>query len=68
MVSFRIADDIPLVKGKEVIDTSYIFNFGGYRLSDGYGIGRARVFDGERLELKTDFCLWLLITSIIRLA
>lgn len=55
MVSFRIADDIPLVKGKEVIDTSYIFDFGDYGLSDGYGTGRARVFSGERLELKTDF-------------
>ncbi|MGL5599988.1 MAG: hypothetical protein ACRDD5_03700 [Silvania sp.] len=55
MVSFRIADDVPLVKGKEVIDTSYIFDFGDYGLSDGYGTGRARVFSGERLELKTNF-------------
>lgn len=55
MVSFRIADDVPLVKGKEVIDTSYIFDFGDYGLSDGYGTGRARAFSGERLELKTDF-------------
>lgn len=54
-VSFRIADDVSLVKGKEVIDTSYIFDFGDYGLSDGYGTGRARAFSGERLELKTDF-------------
>ena len=43
-VSFRIADNIALVKGKEVIDTSYIFDFGDYGLSDGYGTGRAKVF------------------------
>lgn len=55
MVSFRIADDIPLVKGKKVIDTSYIFDFGDYGLSDGYGTGQAKAFSGERIELKTDF-------------
>ncbi|WP_240156270.1 hypothetical protein [Pantoea stewartii] len=55
MVSFRIAGDNPLVKGKEVIDNSYIFDFGDYGLSDGYGTGRAKVFSGERLALKTDF-------------
>ncbi|MEW6483843.1 MAG: hypothetical protein AB1423_04260 [Pseudomonadota bacterium] len=55
IVSLRIADDVPLVEGKEVIDTSYIFDFGDYGLSDGYGTGRARAFSGERLELKTDF-------------
>jgi len=54
-VSFRIADDIPLVKGKDVIDTSYIFDFGDYGLSDGYGTGQAKAFSGERIELKTDF-------------
>ncbi|QKJ87189.1 hypothetical protein PMPD1_2244 [Paramixta manurensis] len=54
-VSFRIAGDNPLVKGKEVIDTSYIFDFGDYGLSDGYGTGRAKAFSGERLDLKTDF-------------
>ena len=55
MVNFRIADDVPLVKGKEVIDTSYIFDFGDYGLSDGYGTGRAKAFSGELIELKTDF-------------
>lgn len=55
MVSFRIADDVPLVKGKEVIATNYIFDFGDYGLSDGYGTGRARAFSGEKLELETDF-------------
>lgn len=54
-VSFRIADDVPLVKGKEVIDTSYIFDFGDYGLSDGYGTGLAKAFSGVRQELKTDF-------------
>ncbi|ELQ9312226.1 hypothetical protein R3D73_005276 [Serratia marcescens] len=53
-VSFRIADDVPLVKGKEVIDTSYIFDFGDDGLSDGYGSGRAKVFSGKYLDLKTD--------------
>ncbi|MEW6484441.1 MAG: hypothetical protein AB1423_07340 [Pseudomonadota bacterium] len=54
-VSFRIADDVPLVKGKEVIDTSYIFDFGDYGLSDGYGTGRAKVFSEKILVLNTDF-------------
>ncbi|MFJ7173127.1 hypothetical protein [Citrobacter freundii] len=53
-VSFRIADNIPLVKGKEVIETSYIFDFGDYGLSDGYGTGRAKEVSGD-LDLKTDF-------------
>ncbi|MDM2761659.1 hypothetical protein OGY33_00060, partial [Citrobacter sp. Cpo032] len=50
----RIADNIPLVKGKEVIETSYIFDFGDYGLSDGYGTGRAKEVSGD-LDLKTDF-------------
>ncbi|HCU0297164.1 TPA: hypothetical protein OUE56_004125 [Citrobacter sedlakii] len=54
-VSFRIADNIALVKGKEVIDTSYIFDFGDYGLSDGYGTGRAKVFSEKILDLNTDF-------------
>jgi len=54
-VSFRIADNVPLVKGKEVINTNYIFDFGEYGLSDGYGTGQAKAFSGEWLELKTDF-------------
>ena len=53
-VSFRIADNIPLVKGKEVIETSYIFDFGDYGLSDGHGTGRAKEVSGD-LDLKTDF-------------
>ena len=55
MVNFRIADDVPLAKGKEVIDTSYIFDFGDYGLSDGYGTGRAKVFSEKILVLNTDF-------------
>lgn len=54
MVSFRIADNVALVKGKEVIDTSYIFDFGDYGLSDGYGTGRARAFSEKTLDLNTD--------------
>ncbi|MGC6106039.1 hypothetical protein [Enterobacter kobei] len=53
-VSFGIADDNPLVTGKEVFDTDYIFDFGEYGLSDGYGTGRAKVASGD-LDLKTDF-------------
>jgi hypothetical protein len=52
-VSFRIADDNPLVKGKEVIDTNYIFDFGNYGFSDGYGTGRAKEISGD-LDLNTD--------------
>jgi len=54
-VSFRIADTVALVKGKEVIDTSYIFDFGDDGLSDGYGTGRAKVYSGKTLNLNTDF-------------
>ncbi|WP_186379335.1 hypothetical protein [Yersinia massiliensis] len=54
MVSFKIADNHPLVKGKKVIDTSYIFDFGDYGLSDGYGTGRAKEVSGD-LNLKKDF-------------
>ncbi|MEC5343090.1 hypothetical protein ABRZ24_10860 [Brenneria populi] len=53
-VSFKIADNHPLVKGKKVIETSYIFDFGDYGLSDGYGTGRAKEVSGD-LDLKTDF-------------
>ncbi|BEM75214.1 hypothetical protein SME36J_46370 [Serratia marcescens] len=53
-VSFKIADNNPLVKGKKVIETSYIFDFDDYGLSDGYGTGRAKEASGD-LDLKTDF-------------
>lgn len=53
-VSFSIAGNIQLVKGKEVIETSYIFDFGDYGLSDGYGTGKAKEVSGD-LDLKTDF-------------
>ncbi|QKJ85135.1 hypothetical protein PMPD1_0152 [Paramixta manurensis] len=65
-VSFRIAGDNPLVKGKEVIDTSYIFDFGAYGLSDGYGTGRAKAFSGERLDLKTDFFPMVFINHMFK--
>lgn len=53
-VSFRIADNIVLVKRNDVINTSYIFDFGEYGLSDGYGTGRAKGFSEKRLHLNTD--------------
>ncbi|HHL2502326.1 TPA: hypothetical protein ACQ301_004459 [Yersinia enterocolitica] len=53
-VSFKIADNNPLVTGKKVIETSYIFDFDDYGLSDGYGTGRAKEASGD-LDLKTDF-------------
>jgi hypothetical protein len=53
-VSFKIADNNPLVKGKDVIETNYIFDFDDYGLSDGYGTGRAKDVSGD-LDLKTDF-------------
>lgn len=53
-VSFKIADNNPLIKGKKVIDTNYIFDFDDYGLSDGYGTGRAKETSGD-LELKAEF-------------
>ncbi|WP_032815316.1 hypothetical protein, partial [Yersinia mollaretii] len=53
-VSFKIADDHPLLQGKEVIETNYIFDFDDYGFSDGYGTGRAKEASGD-LDLKTDF-------------
>ncbi|NWA61153.1 hypothetical protein HX773_09625 [Pantoea sp. B9002] len=43
-----------MVKGNEVIETSYIFDFADYGLSDGYGTGKAKEVSGD-LTLKTDF-------------
>lgn len=62
-VSFKIADDNPLVKGKEVIETSYIFDFGDYGLSDGYGTGRAKKVGGD-LDLKTEFFPMIIINQM----
>lgn len=53
-VSFKIADDNPLVKGKEVFATNYIFDFDDYGLSDGYGTGRAKEFNGN-IYLRAEF-------------
>ncbi|MRS88551.1 hypothetical protein GJV04_00665 [Enterobacteriaceae bacterium RIT714] len=53
-VSFRLSADNPLAKGKKVIATNYIFDFGRYGLSDGYGTGRAKDASGD-LNLKADF-------------
>jgi hypothetical protein len=53
-VSFQLSTNNPLAKGKEVIATNYIFDFGRYGLSDGYGTGRSKEVSGD-LNLKTDF-------------
>ncbi|MCE0811718.1 hypothetical protein [Buttiauxella sp. S04-F03] len=53
-VSFQIADDNPLLKGKEVIETNYIFDFDDYGFSDGYGTGKAKETNGN-IELRTIF-------------
>ena len=53
-VSFKIADNNPRVKGKEVIETNYIFDFDDYGFSDGYGTGKAKETSGD-LVIRTDF-------------
>ncbi len=53
-VSFTLAENHPLAKGKVVIETSYIFDFDKYGLSDGYGTGKAKTVSGD-LDIKTDF-------------
>ena len=53
-VSFKIANNNPLVQGKEVIETHYIFDFDDYGFSDGYGTGKAKEVRGD-LTLKTHF-------------
>ncbi|MFI8418170.1 hypothetical protein ACQKDS_16940 [Serratia sp. NPDC078593] len=65
MVSFKIADNHPLAKGKKIIDTSYIFDFGDYGLSDGYGTGRAKVMSGD-LDLKTDLFPEIFISHLFK--
>lgn len=53
-VSFELSRNNPLVKAKEVIATNYIFDFGRYGLSDGYGTGRAKEANGD-LNIQADF-------------
>ncbi|WP_032815701.1 hypothetical protein, partial [Yersinia mollaretii] len=53
-VSFTLADDNPLVQGKNLIETNYIFDFDDYGFSDGYGTGKAKETSGD-LDLKTNF-------------
>ncbi|MFJ1229980.1 hypothetical protein [Yersinia proxima] len=65
MVSFKIADNHPLAKGKKVINTSYIFDFGDYGLSDGYGTGRAKEVSGD-LDLKTDLFPEVFISHLFK--
>lgn len=65
LVSFRITDNHPLVKGKKVIDTSYIFDFDSYGLSDGYGTGWAKEVSGN-LDLKTDFFPEIFVSNVFK--
>ncbi|WP_330983548.1 MULTISPECIES: hypothetical protein [Enterobacterales] len=53
-VSFQLSMNNSLAKGKEVIATNYIFDFGRYGLSDGYGTGRAKEANGD-LNIQADF-------------
>ncbi|CAM3746359.1 hypothetical protein RAVI111496_09410 [Rahnella victoriana] len=53
-VSFMLSSASPLVKGKQVIENNYIFDFDDYGLSDGYGTGRAKEMNGN-LDLETVF-------------
>ncbi|MFD3227298.1 hypothetical protein, partial [Rahnella aceris] len=62
-VSFRIADNNPLVQGKKGFATNYIFDFDDYGFSDGYGTGRAIMVSGN-LELKTDFFPMVIINQM----
>ncbi|WP_240782845.1 MULTISPECIES: hypothetical protein [unclassified Rahnella] len=62
-VSFKIADNNPLVQGKKGFATNYIFDFDDYGFSDGYGTGRAIMASGN-LELKTDFFPMVIINQM----
>ncbi|MBF7978527.1 MULTISPECIES: hypothetical protein [Rahnella] len=53
-VSFTLPPSSLLVKGKNVIETNYIFDFDDYGLSDGYGTGRAKEINGN-INLNTIF-------------
>lgn len=64
-VSFKIADSNLLVKGKEVIETNYIFDFNNYGLSDGYGTGGAKEVRGN-LNLTTDFFPMVFINHMFK--
>ncbi|MGP6471346.1 hypothetical protein [Rahnella aceris] len=64
-VSFKIADGNPLVKGKEVFATNYIFDFDDYGFSDGYGTGRAKEVSGD-LDLKTNFFPMIFINNLFK--
>lgn len=64
-VSFKIADNHPLVKEKKVIETSYIFDFDDYGLSAGYGTGRAKKASGD-LDLRTAFFPEIFISHLFK--
>lgn len=53
-VGFRLSDDVSLVDGKKVFDTSYLFDFKDNGIVNTYGTGPAQDISGD-LNLKTDF-------------
>jgi hypothetical protein len=53
-VTFKLFDDNSLAAGKKNLETNYIFDFGDYGFSDGYGAGSARPFIGDIVQ-KTIF-------------
>jgi hypothetical protein len=62
-VTFKISDDVPLVVGKENLETNYIFDFDDYGFSDGYGTGEAKVSQGN-IDIKTDFFPMVIVNDL----
>lgn len=53
-VHFRLSDNAPLSKGKNVFDTSYLFDFRDWGIVNTYGTGTAKNVSGN-LNVTTDF-------------
>ncbi|WP_240494304.1 hypothetical protein [Pantoea sp. 1.19] len=65
-VGFRVSDDNPLVKGKEVIETSYDFDLLGNGNCGGvFGVKQVNAAGGD-LDIKTDFFPMIYIRHIPR--
>lgn len=62
-VSFKIADNVKLTQGKDLITTNYIFDFDKYGFSDGYGTGEAKEVSGD-MAIHTDFFPLVIINHI----
>lgn len=64
-VGFRLSEGNPLLKGKEVIETSYDFDISGYDDSGGsFGIGREKEVYGD-LKITTDFFPMIFISHTL---